>query len=123
MHKLHLNIFTRRKIVVMLYARRRNVYQPGSYFDRCRIVVQLDCRLSYCSITIRVGRVSKTVCRVWNRWFQEVFTEHCAGSQRTVITKSREHRYLILMALIDLTYTSRALSKEMGPFASQEVSS
>ncbi|GFX80284.1 hypothetical protein TNCV_2643001 [Trichonephila clavipes] len=35
-------------------------------------------------------------------------TEHLAGSQRPIITSSREKRHVSLMVLIDRTATSRA---------------
>ncbi|GFW85380.1 HTH_Tnp_Tc3_2 domain-containing protein [Trichonephila clavipes] len=99
--------------------RSRNTYQHVSNFDKCRIVVYRNCRLSYRSIAARVGRDPLTVSRIWNRWVQDGNTKLRAGSQRSPIASSQKDKHVTLMALMDRAVTSRALSQELGSFAQQ----
>ncbi|GFV75846.1 uncharacterized protein TNCV_1757741 [Trichonephila clavipes] len=48
-----------------------------------------------------------TINRIWNRWVQNDNTERHAGSQRHLITGSRECRHVIHMALMDHSATSQ----------------
>ncbi|GFX39797.1 transposable element Tc3 transposase [Trichonephila clavipes] len=70
-------------------------------------------------IAARVGRDPTTVSRIWNRWALDGNMERRAGSQWPPITSRQEYRHATHMALIDRAATSRALSKELGPFARQ----
>ncbi|GFS76920.1 uncharacterized protein TNCV_3756021 [Trichonephila clavipes] len=55
-----------------------------------------------------------TVCRILNRWVQDGNSERHAGSQRPLITSSREDRHVTRMALMSRAASSRALSQELG---------
>ncbi|GFU70487.1 transposable element Tcb1 transposase [Trichonephila clavipes] len=67
-------------------------------------------------ISARIGRDPMTVSRIWNQCVQDGIMERRAGFQRTPITSSQEDRDITHMALIDRAATSRALSRELGPF-------
>ena len=58
-----------------------------------------DCGLLYRSVVARFDRDPMTVNKVWNRWVQEGYAEHCDRSQLSVITNSRDGRHFYLHGL------------------------
>ncbi|GFW17312.1 transposable element Tc1 transposase [Trichonephila clavipes] len=55
--------------------KQRSAFDQVSEFDRGRIVVYRDCRLSFSEIGSRVGRNQTTVIRICDRWMQTTWTD------------------------------------------------
>ena len=102
----------------MLHVRKIKVYQHVSGIVRGRNVVYCDCGLSYRSITSRVDRDPRPVCRIWNRPVQQ---GKMCRSQQSPFTNSREDIFPGRL-LIDCTATSPVPSQKMDPFERQLVS-
>ncbi|GFU52097.1 HTH_Tnp_Tc3_2 domain-containing protein [Trichonephila clavipes] len=118
-HESHFNVLTWSKAVMPL-VRSRNTYQHVSDFDKGQIVTFRNCGLMYHSIAARVGRDPMTISIIWNRWFQDGYTECRAGSQQLPICSSQEDRHVTRMVSMNRAAASRALSKDLGSFGGKK---
>ncbi|PRD31112.1 UNVERIFIED_CONTAM: hypothetical protein NCL1_24379 [Trichonephila clavipes] len=65
----------KKKRSIMSRRKKRSAFDQVSEFDRGRIVVYRDCRLSFRGNGCRVRRNQTTVMRICHRWMQEGMTD------------------------------------------------
>ena len=59
----------------------------------------MECGLSFRDIARHIDQHLTTIMGIWNRWVAECHTELHAGSHRLPMTKTREDRHIVRLAL------------------------
>ncbi|GFT58192.1 transposable element Tcb1 transposase [Trichonephila clavipes] len=99
-----------------------SAFDQVSEFDRGRIVVYRDCRLSFMETGSCVGRNQTTVIRICDRWMQEGTTDRHVRSHPPQCTTSREDRQIVRMAVTDHSVTSRTVAQHIESVTHHSVS-
>ncbi|GFY04097.1 transposable element Tcb1 transposase [Trichonephila clavipes] len=102
--------------------KQRSAFDHVSNFDRRRIVVCRDYRLSFRQIGSRVGRNQTTVMRICDRWMQEGTTDRRGRSHPPQCTPSSDDRRIVHMAVTNRSVTSRTVAQNIESVTHHSVS-
>ena len=91
--------------------RERMQYQQVSSFERGRMIGLQEAGLSYRDIAACTGHAATTVMIVWNQWREEGRTQRRAGTGPRNVTRARDDRHLVCVAVTDRTASCTVLRR------------